>query len=499
MATTDSSSSSTFSGDSWPELAGCSEATATLKCQGGRRPCLDVRLAGLTGLRFLEVRKAQLERLDESQCLQRLRDLSLADNALGPVVKPETAFLGCGQLRSLDLSGNGLESLPKSLPESLETLNVSRNRLEALDASETQIRRLIASDNRIENVSGGARRLQELCLRRNALSTLARFACPELRDLDVADNRLVEVDLLLERCPKIARIDLSGNPLVDKKLARAAADGSSKKLFDALRKGSGERRVVVASKEALAIRPHVVACVLRVSSPYVFAPDADDDFEALVGLEDLQIDHNEDLAAARKTFDEFLASQTRLHAKGRRRAAIGTHALEAIAWPLAYVAADDVDFLPIAGGWMREKGRVSARKFAADLAAGKNSSLKHAAKQLLAAPKLAHLVDARGTVLSVPPLSNAYDTRITLDTKSGVFLEVSAAEAKDDSHVRAAALHLLNDAIALFEQQAPGRTVMVEPVDVVYDFDRTLLRSSFPDRDELLSLPPLPDLPHPQD
>lgn len=529
--------------DLWPELVGIDPKTKTVKCQGydenhPKRSWLDERLFLLSETRLLEIKRIGLRRLESEhkrgglKNLVKLLDLSLADNLLGPRLQPENELLHLSQLRSLDLSGNGLELVPNAVVAltCLESLDISRNELTVLPletlAMAMQLRRLNASENRIESLGSGdvgPKRLQSLRLRRNALRHL-KVVCPELRELDVGENLLSEIsdEIITDWCPKLTKIDIDGNDLTDRKLVKAA---NPKKVLDLLRKGKSkaqlkrarhqnlpkaprcfeatEKRVVLASRAAIAARPRMIAFIIHVTGDdYVFANNVDQStFESLVGLDESLGDADPSLASAKAKLEAFLKAQTSLQASlgdKRRSGAIGAHALESLKWPLRYEAEEDPTFSPLAIGWMREKGRTTARSLASDvLQTSSSQQLKVAARLVLDTPVLAHLVDDTGIVLSVPPLSNSYETRCTLDTKNAVFVEISAEnDAKDDAVLRAIGLELIRHSIEIFERSDPTvqRAVLVEPLQVVCAFDRSLVTSKFPTRDELLTLPPLPGL-----
>jgi Leucine-rich repeat (LRR) protein len=163
---------------------------------------LDVRLLEFEALAMLDLSGIGLRCLssrlhlpicdedDEDECTaseqpasplrrcRKLRDVLLANNALGPTLTPATSLHGFALLRSLDLEGNGLTALPTGPVATLlalESFNVSHNMLTSLPASlglMPELRVLRASFNLIEDMPAklGPVTLTELFLRSNRLS-----------------------------------------------------------------------------------------------------------------------------------------------------------------------------------------------------------------------------------------------------------------------------------------------------------------------------------------
>lgn len=124
-----------------------------------------------------------------------LRYLSLDENSLKDI-PDEDAFLGLEEtLRTLELSGNRLHSVPvKALQRlrNLEALDLSRNRIRRLhkrqlNASQSLLS-LNLSDNRISKISRrafhGLMSIQQIDLRNNRLVTLDEFAVSSLTPAD---------------------------------------------------------------------------------------------------------------------------------------------------------------------------------------------------------------------------------------------------------------------------------------------------------------------------
>ena len=195
--------------------------------------------------------------------LTGLQDLTLSQNALGPHISPRGALFGLTALRSLDLSRNGLESIPAEIAScvSLGVLDVSFNDLSALPGALgalTALTTFRASANQL-TCAGlpepffGLPRLAECVLRGNQLvgSLPVGFArMPALKELDIADNALTMLDVAFahpDACQRLKKLVIQGNPWSDKKLAKmgGGAQGGGaqvpKKIFEVLRNGMSKR------------------------------------------------------------------------------------------------------------------------------------------------------------------------------------------------------------------------------------------------------------------
>jgi len=311
--------------------------------------------------------------------------------------------------------------------------------------------------------------------------------------------------------------------------------------------GEPPRKFVTVSRDVLGVRPHMLVVVLHVvvdeeiasdaNLPFVFHAEGGgggystqshqdfvDSFEANLGLLEKGLElppeasdaASKGAQAAVARLREFVSLQTKIHADRdlgdkRRKGALGSHNASEVRWPLHYVAKHhaEVRFAPLAIGWMQEKGVMTASEYAQQAASGRVTgmskdvavSLQKPAAALLQLPLCPHLVDSKGIVLSVPPLSNGWETRTTADAHGTLLLECSSAES--ETSCRRMLMELIRETIALVEgspscdsgeflRQRKVR-VLLEPVDVVCDWDRNKKRSEFPTYDELLSLPALPD------
>ena len=191
----------------------------------------------------------------------------------------------------------------------------------------------------------------------------------------------------------------------------------------------------------------------------------------------------------------FISAQTRIHGN-RKSGALGSHNASEVTFPLRYNAEphEDVVFSPLSVGWKQEKGVYTASEFAH--ASLRDSGLGRPAKALLALPLCPVLRDASERVMSVAPLSNGYATRTTADARGGIVLECSSSEG--EAPCRDMLLALVLEMITMAEgdpssdSPTSGLHVLIEPVQIVADWDNALQFACFPSRDELLALPPLP-------
>jgi len=299
----------------WPELhppqaAGGTSFKLALDRDAALRERIDPALWGLTSLTSLDLTGVGLRRLDDQaagseaapqapeelhggeqeggpvpgECqasspagagpglpgglrsLARLRDLAVGDNSLGPALQPDGALHGLTALRSLDLHGNALETLPAALVSlvSLTSLNIGRNRLKELPWMSMsllpELRLLAAPQNQMTCITGqgGSQavslppRLTELSLRANHLTGDGGLAvlgsAGMLATLDVADNLLTVLPSELAiGCSKLSRLDIASNPWEDKKLVKLADaqqdQAPAKPILELLRKGQSRRQL----------------------------------------------------------------------------------------------------------------------------------------------------------------------------------------------------------------------------------------------------------------
>ncbi|XP_053137488.1 leucine-rich repeat-containing protein 47 [Hemicordylus capensis] len=278
-------------GDEWPGGPGRRELRLEagealerrVAAAGGRLPPL-----GGAALRWLEVRgcAALREPGPALGLLAGLQTLALPDCGLGPAGLNRAGRLLPAALRTLDLSGNGLEELPAELggcccggeggePEAaaapaakagaaalpeLRLLNLRRNRLRALGPGLARaapaLQELLLGGNRLRALPGALlppppapsprgppllplALLGTLEAAGNELEELgpevARLA--GLKALDVSNNKLSEIPMELADCPKLKDVNLKGNALKDKRLEKMVNGCQTKSILEYLRVG----------------------------------------------------------------------------------------------------------------------------------------------------------------------------------------------------------------------------------------------------------------------
>lgn len=156
--------------------------------------------------------------------LYTLTELNLSYNKLTSARMHRDAFRNLRMLETLDLSGNGLLSIPMSLPRSLQVLKIKNNQLNAIpDGALTgmeKLRKLILSDNQLKlnSVYQGAwmelSALTMLDLSGNALSHIPSDLPESLEYLYLQSNRISSVPAsAFEGTPNIKGIFLRFNRL----------------------------------------------------------------------------------------------------------------------------------------------------------------------------------------------------------------------------------------------------------------------------------------------
>ncbi|XP_006124760.3 leucine-rich repeat-containing protein 47 [Pelodiscus sinensis] len=270
----------------WPELEAAARerrrelvlpgaaAEARVRAGGGRLP---PELLALPLLQALELSGcAALRELGPglAAALPALHTLVLRGNGLGPAGLGAAGLGGpLPALRVLDLSANGLETLPAALggdsggaappggaPDfpQLRSLNLTGNRLRELGPglarSAPQLQTLLLSGNRLSVLPGGLLPpgasgllplLSQLEAADNGLQELgsAIASLPALKILDVSNNELSEIPVELADCPKLKEINLRGNKLKDKRLEKMVNSCQTKSILEYLRvggRGSGK-------------------------------------------------------------------------------------------------------------------------------------------------------------------------------------------------------------------------------------------------------------------
>lgn len=166
---------------SLPESLGKLTGMQNLTCTQNALSSLPATIGQMAELQKLVLTGNQLSSLPvELSQLRKLKELKLDNNRLGPVL-PDVFEGELGEsLEDLDVSGNAIETLPRSLGRlaALQRLILTRNALRELPAvlgSLGRLRTLEAADNSVATVPAAvvqAASLSELWLRGNPIDRL---------------------------------------------------------------------------------------------------------------------------------------------------------------------------------------------------------------------------------------------------------------------------------------------------------------------------------------
>lgn len=192
--------------------------------------------------------------------------------------------------------------------------------------------------------------------------------------------------------------------------------------------GTSPPLTLTVSASANAIRPYIVAAVLR---GVTLTPDR---------------------------YRSLIDTQDKLHATLCRRrslVAIGTHDADTVRGPLRYAAEDpsEIRFVPLAGDAKLDGHEVVALY-------ERNAQLKKYTPLLAGAPAYPVVRDATGAVLSLPPLINGDRTKVTLAT-TNILIECTATDLTKAGVV-------LNTLVACYARWA-AVPFSVEPVTIEYE------------------------------
>ncbi len=191
---------------------------------------------------------------------------------------------------------------------------------------------------------------------------------------------------------------------------------------------------VIVKKETAAVRPHVVACVLR------------------------------DITFDLKAYNSFIDLQDKLHhniCRRRTLASMGTHDLDKFASdaPITYEAVppEQIVFQALKQSEAMDAAQLF-EAFKSDI------KMKKFLPILEGHPRYPVFYDKNRQVLSLPPIINSEATKITLNTKN-VFIEITGTDLLKTK----TCLAIL---AAQFSQHcAPGSTHTVEQVKITYEDD----------------------------
>uniref|UniRef100_A0A5S6QTN8 B3_4 domain-containing protein n=1 Tax=Trichuris muris TaxID=70415 RepID=A0A5S6QTN8_TRIMR len=451
----------------WPELAQLlkeerhelkvtgSELNSRLEKCGGLPP----ELFKLASLNFVELSHSTLSHMpDNIGEMSHLTNLVLRRNNLHSL--PDSIGL-LASLKYLDVSGNNLVELPASIVQcsQLQTMNLSNNRLTVLPENMHSMAWLIhvdASHNELKSIpeslcSSALTHFTELILKHNHIEALpnAIGQLTSLKVLDLSDNCISSLPFELCDCSKLRDLNLTSNPLSDRRLLKLTKEKTPKPLLDYLRQkrpksndstgkaskaaragrqptGSAnelqetENTIVVEpsndnhrirwTSEVADVRPYLICCVVK-------------------GLDFVHED----------TVKAFLKMQTKLHdtvCQKRVAGTIATHDLNLLQFPLTYTALppDEISLIPL-----NRKTTVSAVRLVEILTEEAEALRKEKKRNVYSGihqyvyliknkEKYACLLDADQTVISLPPITNSSSTKVSSTTRD-ILVEVTSSES----------------------------------------------------------------------
>ena len=213
-----------------------------------------------------EANKAERTRkIDESTAKLNLVDLEITSINLDFLIE-------CGNIETIDISGNKIEELdlfPFANLSKLKRLNLSRNMLKKLDLSPLsnckELTDINLSRNQFSEINLNSLiaslNLKTLDLSKNQLYSInleiVHFL-PNLINIYLSDNQFKEIDLKpLSLCPRLKTLDISGNNFVKLDLTPLTNIYSLSKLF------LDEDNLIVATLETCIRSPHNMSGGLR--------------------------------------------------------------------------------------------------------------------------------------------------------------------------------------------------------------------------------------------
>ncbi|RKO85185.1 B3/4 domain-containing protein [Blyttiomyces helicus] len=231
----------------------------------------------------------------------------------------------------------------------------------------------------------------------------------------------------------IYRIDIPANRydmLCGEGIARALKvylGSATPPQYKLVKPASGKLEKLVVKPETAAIRPHVVAAILR------------------------------NVTFTQHAYDSFIELQDKLHnnvCRKRTLVAIGTHDLDTLEGPFSYEALPpkDLNFVPL----NQTKSMNGEELMAFYETDRKLSKFLHIIRD---APRYPIIYDSKRTVLSLPPIINSNHSKIKLTTKN-VFIECTATDITKAKVV-------LNTVVTMFSEYCSEKFT-VEPVEVVH-------------------------------
>ncbi|KAL4624747.1 phenylalanine-tRNA ligase beta subunit [Arapaima gigas] len=209
---------------------------------------------------------------------------------------------------------------------------------------------------------------------------------------------------------------------------------------------SGDPHRLIITEETAAVRPHVVAAVLR------------------------------NITFTQERYDSFIELQEKLHqnvCRKRTLVAIGTHDLDTISGVFTYTAKppNDILFKPL--NQTKEYTAIELMNLYKN-----DSHLRHYLHIIEDKPLFPVIYDSNGIVLSMPPIINGDHSKITFNTKN-VFIECTGTDLTKAKTV-------LDIIVTMFSEYCE-EPFTVEEVEVVYPDGKTLVYPELAYRTETLT------------
>ncbi|KFD55740.1 hypothetical protein M514_20254 [Trichuris suis] len=451
----------------WPELAQLlkeerhelkvtgSELNSRLEKCGG----LPVELFKLASLNFVELSHSTLSHMPEDIGeMSHLTNLVLRGNNLNSL--PDSIG-SLGSLKYLDVSRNALTELPASIVHcgQLQTMNLSNNRLIALPEGMNNMSWLIhvdASHNELKSIpeslcSTALTHFTELILKHNQIEGLptAIGQLVSLKLLDLSENSIKSVPFELCDCVKLRDLNLSSNPLSDRRLLKLTKEKNPKALLDYLRQkrpqshdstgklskaAKAGKQSTGEANEAEQTENTIVVETSSADHRIRWHSDVADVRPYLICCIVKGLDFTDD-----STLKAFLKMQTKLHdtvCQKRVAGTIATHDLKLLQFPLLYTALprDEISLVPL--NRMTEVTAVrlveilteEAEAFRKEKKRNVYSGIHQYIYLVKNKEKYACLLDAEQTVISLPPITNASKTKVS-PTTTDILVEVTSSES----------------------------------------------------------------------
>ncbi|XP_031621184.1 leucine-rich repeat-containing protein 47-like [Contarinia nasturtii] len=460
----------------WPEIKQAKdENKRELKLAGAEiseridKDGIDISLFALESLNLLNISDTSLKALPiEISNLINLQTLLLYGNEIETI--PDTIG-SLEKLKVLDVSRNKLQNVPDSITKlvNLTTINFSNNRIEqfpTLNSSKLSTIDLSANNltdfphiYSIENSN-----LSEIYLKENSIDQIPHGIdkLVSLKHFSMAKNKLKKIPKSLANISKLKDLDLSENPVADKRLLKLIQQCRTKQVLDYV-KQHGEDAPKSTENDSNSSQKSAKSKKSKKSESsdearYKFNLKRHTDETVKVIYEDSIKDVRqfilccivENVNLTDGKFREFLHIQTKLHETvcgKREKSTIATHDLNKLPLPLdadctpfvRYTAkdADKLKIQPLGKAKivtaqalyneLKSEAEAIRKQKQRNTYSGIHKYLKLLEKQT----QFSCIEDALGTVISLPPLTNGETTKISPETKN-IFIEITSHSAHSD-------------------------------------------------------------------